>query len=191
MLGIETKLSMAFNPQTNGQTERMNQELEQYLHMFIDYQQEQWPEWLGTAEFAYNNKVHTGTKVSPFKANQEQDPWMEFELRKKGKYEGAEKFAERMRKVQEEAKAVLQKAQEDMKQYADRERGEVEEYRIGNLVLLSTKDLKYQMAGRRTEKFTECFVGPYKVKAIISSNAIELELPSMIKIHLVVNVSWV
>jgi len=78
-----------------------------------------------------------------------------------------------------------------MKRYADRERGEVEEYRVGDLVLLSTKDLKYQMVGRHTEKFTKCFVEPYKVKAIISSNAIELDLPSTIKIHLVVNVSRV
>jgi len=78
-----------------------------------------------------------------------------------------------------------------MKWYADRQRGEVKEYRIGDLVLLSTKDLKYQMAGRRIEKFTEHFVGPYKVKAIISSNPIKLELPSTIKIHPVVNVSWV
>ena len=45
---------------------------------------------------------------------------------------------------------------------------------MGNLVLLSTKDLKYQMVRRCMEKFTECFVGPYKVKAVISSNAIEL-----------------
>jgi len=65
MLGIETKLSTVFYPQTDGQMERMNQVLEQYLQMFIDHRQEQWPEWLGTAEFAYNNKVHTGTKVSP------------------------------------------------------------------------------------------------------------------------------
>jgi len=78
-----------------------------------------------------------------------------------------------------------------MKWYADRERGEIEEYRVDNLVLLSTKDLKYQMARRCTEKFTEHFMGPYKVKAIISSNAIKLELPSMIKIHLVVNVSQI
>jgi len=78
-----------------------------------------------------------------------------------------------------------------MKRYADRERGEVEEYRVSNLVLLSTKDLKYQMAGRRTEKLTERFVGLYKVKAIISSNAIELDLPSTVKIHPVVNVSRV
>ena len=135
--------------------------------------------------------MHTGTKMSLFKANQGQDPWMGFELRKKRKYKGAEKFAKRMKKVLEKAKVALQKAQEDMKRYVDREREEVEEYRIGNLVLLSTKDLKYQMAGRRTEKFTKHFVGPYKVKVIISSNAIELELSSMIKIHLVVNVSWV
>jgi len=146
---------------------------------------------LGTAEFAYNNKVHTGTKVPPFKANNGQDPRMGFKMRKKGKYEGVEKFAERMKNVQEEAKAALQKAQEDMKRYADREREEVEEYQVGDLVLLSTKDLKYQMVGRRTKKVTECFVGPYKVKAIISSNAIELDLPSTVKIHPVVNISQV
>ena len=58
MLGIESKLSMEFHPQIDGQTERINQELEQYLRMFIDHRQEQQPEWLGIAEFAYNNKVH-------------------------------------------------------------------------------------------------------------------------------------
>jgi len=78
-----------------------------------------------------------------------------------------------------------------MKKYADRHRGETEEYRVGDLVLLSTKDLKYQMVGRRMEKLTERFVGLYKVKSIVSTNAIELELPSTIKIHLVVNVSRV
>jgi len=143
MLRIDTKLSTAFHPQIDTQTKRMNQELEQYLRIFIDYRQEQWPEWLGTAEFAYNNKVHTGTKVLPFQANHRQNPRMGFELRKKGRYKGAERFAERMKKVQEEVKAALQKAQEDMKRYADRKRGEVEEYKVGDLVLLSTKDLKY------------------------------------------------
>jgi len=123
--------------------------------------------------------------------NYEQNPWMRFELRKKEKYKETKRFAERMKNMQKEAKAVLQKAQEDMKRYVDRERGEVEEYRVGDLVLLSTKNLKYQMTGRHTEKFTKYFVGPYKVKAIISSNVIELELPSMVRIHPVVNVSRV
>ena len=78
-----------------------------------------------------------------------------------------------------------------MKKYANRHRGEAEEYRVGDLVLLSTKDLKYQMVGRRTEKLTERFVGPYKVKSIVLTNAIELELPNTVKIHPVVNVSRV
>jgi len=46
----------------------VNQELEQYLRLFIDHRQEQWPEWLGIAEFAYNNKVHLSTQTIPFKA---------------------------------------------------------------------------------------------------------------------------
>ena len=189
MLGIKSKLSMVFHSQTNEQMERVNQELEQYLRMFIDHRQEQWPDWLEMAEFAYNNKAHSSTKMSSFKANYRQDPRMGFEMRKKGKYEGAEKFVTKMKEIQEEAKAALEKAQEEMKKYADRKRGEADEYKVGDLIMLSTKDLKYQMTGRRTEKLIERFVGPYKVKEIISANAVKLELPSTIRIHLVVNIS--
>ena len=123
--------------------ERVNQELEQYLRIFIDYRQEQWPDWLGTAEFAYNNKIHSSTKVLPFKANYRQDPRMGFEVRKKGKYKGVEKFVVKIKEIQEEAKAALGKAQEAIKKYVDRKRAEVDEYKVGDLVMLSTKDLKY------------------------------------------------
>jgi len=78
-----------------------------------------------------------------------------------------------------------------MKKFGDRRRGKGEEYKVGDLVLLSMKDLKWQMKERRSKKLTERFVGPYKVKGIVSSNAIELELPNSIKIHPVVNVSRV
>jgi len=191
LLGIQTKLSMAYHPQIDRQTERINQELEQYLRVFIDYRQEQWPDWLGTAEFAYNNKIHAATKNSLFKVNYGQDPRMEFEGRRKEKYEAAGKFVKKMRKIQEEAKAVLEKAQEEMRKFVDRKRGKGEEYRVGDLVLLSTKDLKWQIKGRRSKKLTECFMGPYKIKEIVSSNAIELELPKSIRIHPIVNVSRV
>ena len=69
MLGIEMKLLMAFHLQIDGQIERMNQELEQYLRFFVDHRQKDWPEWLVLAEFAVNNKVHTATKISSFMAN--------------------------------------------------------------------------------------------------------------------------
>jgi len=110
MLRIDTKLSMAYHPQTK----RMNQDLEQYLRMFIDYQQEQWSDWLATAEFAYNNKVQTSTKVSPFRANNGWDPCMGFELRKKRRFEKVEEFVTRMKKVHEETEAVLKKSQKEM-----------------------------------------------------------------------------
>jgi len=81
--------------------------------------------------------------------------------------------------------------QKEIKKFADKKQREEEEYRVENLVLLSTKNLKWQMKGRRSEKLTECFVRPYKVKGIISSNIIELELPKSIRIHPVVNISRV
>jgi len=69
MLGIQTKLSTTFHPQTDEQTERMNQELEQYLQFFVDYKQKDWPKWLASAEFVVNNKIYSTIKVSPFIAN--------------------------------------------------------------------------------------------------------------------------
>jgi len=114
---------------------------------------------------------------------------MGFERRKKRKYQGVEKFIEKMKEIQEKAKVALRKAQEEIKKYADRKRVEVDDYKVGDLVMLSTKDLKYQMVGRRTEKLTERFIGSYKIKKIVSPNIVELELPSTVKIHPVVNVS--
>jgi len=76
-----------------------------------------------------------------------------------------------------------------MRKYADRKRSDINEYKVKDLVMLSTKDLKYQMVERRTEKLTERFVGPYKIKEIVLSNAVKLELPNTVRIHPVVNVS--
>ena len=114
MLETKSKLSTVFHPQTDRQTKRVNQKLEQYLRMFINHRQKQQPDWLGTAEFAYNNKVHSSTKMSPFKANYRQDPRMGFETRRKGKYKEVEKFVTKMKKIQEETKVVLEKVQEEI-----------------------------------------------------------------------------
>ena len=92
MLEIKIKLSIAFHPQTDGQTERMNQELEQYLQFFIEHRQKNWPEWLVAAEFAVNNKVHMATKVLPFMANYGKELRMGENIRRKGKVESATAF---------------------------------------------------------------------------------------------------
>ena len=101
--------------------------MEQYLQFFIDHRQKNWLEWLVSAEFVINNKTYSTTKVSPFMANYRREMRMGVDLKRKGKIEKVTEFAERMRKVQKEAKAVLTKVQEEIKRQADRRRKEVEE----------------------------------------------------------------
>ena len=124
ILGIKTKLSMAFHPQTDRQMERMNQELEQYLWFFIEHRQRDWPEWLAAAEFVVNNKVHTATKVLPFMTNYRKELRIGGDIRRKGKVESATAFVKRIKKVYEEAEAALRKTQEEMKRYVDKRRKE-------------------------------------------------------------------
>ena len=188
ILGIETKLSMAYHPQTDGQTERTNQELEQYLRMYVNHRQNNWSEWLATAEFAFNNKVHTVTKTSLFQVNYGRELRMGFDIRKKGKNEKAEDFVREMKERYEEARAALVKAQEEMKRQVDRNRKEAEEYRVGDKVLISTKDFSMELMKRAMKKLTEKFIGPYVVRKIVLENVVELELPASLRIHLVVNV---
>ena len=185
MLGIKTKLSTAFHPQMDGQIEHINQELEQYLWFFVDYRQKDWPKWLASAEFA----IHSTTKISPFMANYGRELRMRADIRKKRKMEKATEFVERLKKVQEKAGAVLRKAQEEMKRYADQSRKETEDQKKGDRVLLSTKDLVFKE--RPTKKLMERYVGPYVIKEVVLSNAVKLRLPISMRIHLVVNVSWI
>jgi len=82
ILEIKMKLLMSYHPQTDGQTERINQKLKQYLRFFIDHRQKDWPEWLALAKFVVNNKVHLTTKTSLFMANYGREIRMGVDLRK-------------------------------------------------------------------------------------------------------------
>ena len=189
MLEIKMKLLMAFHTQTDGQTEHMNQELEQYLRFFVENRQKDWPEWLASAEFVVNNKTHTVTKISPFMENYGRELRMEVDIRKKEKVESVTKFIEKMKKMYEEAAVALKKIQKEMKQYADRNRRETEEWKKGDRVMLSTKDLVFKE--RLVQKLMERYVGPYVIEKIVSLNVVKLRLSSSMKIHPVVNVNQI
>jgi len=77
-LGINQRLSTAFHPQTDGQTERQNQTMEQYLQAFSNYKEDNWVELVPLAEFTYNNSVHHSTRMTPFWANYHYHPPMRF-----------------------------------------------------------------------------------------------------------------
>jgi len=143
---------------------------------------------LATTEFVFNNKVHTVTKTSPFQVNYGREPRMGFDIRKKRKNEKAEEFAREMKERHEEARAALVKAQEEMKRQADKSRKEMEEYRIGDKILISIKDFLMELIKRAMKKLTEKLIGPYVVKKIVSENAVELKLLVSLRIYLVVNV---
>jgi len=85
--------------------------------------------------------------------------------------------------------AALRKTQEEMKQYADRSRRETEEWKKGDRVILSTKDLVFKE--KPVWKLIERYMGLYVIEEIVSSNAVKLQLPSSMRIHLVVNVSQI
>ena len=127
---------------------------------------------MASAEFAVNNKVHTATKVSPFMKNYGRELRMGGDIRKRGKVEKATEFVERMKKVHEEVEAALKKAQEDMKRKADRGRKETEDWKKGDRVLLSIKDLVFKE--RLARKLVDRYVGPYTIEEVVSTNAVKL-----------------
>ena len=133
-----------------------------------------------------NNKAHTATKVLPFIANYRRELRIGGDIRKKRKVESAMEFAEKMKKVHEEAGAALKRIQEEMKRYADHSRKETENWKKGDRVLLSTKDLVFKE--RSTRKLTERYIGTYAIEEVVLTNAVKLQLPTLMKIYLVVNV---
>ena len=139
-------------------------------------------------EFAFNNKVHTVMKSSLFKVNYRRELRMGFDIRKKGKNVKAEEFVKEIKDRHEEAKAAMVRSQEEMKKQADRNRKKAEEYRVGDKVLISTKNFPMELMKRAMMMIIKKYIGPYVVKNIISENAVELKLPVSLRIYPVVNV---
>jgi len=123
LLGIEVASSTAYHPQTDGQTERVNQELEQFLRIFVGERQDDWYPLLPLAEFSYNNHVHSSTQQTPFLLDTGQHLRMGFEPRQPpSKVEAVNDFTDRMKSTLEEAKSAIAKAKDDMARYYNQRR---------------------------------------------------------------------
>jgi transposase InsO family protein len=184
-LGINSKLSTAFHPQTDGQTERMNRDLQQYLRLFCAEKQDQWADWLAIAQFSYNSKMQTSSKKTPFEVSRNYVPRMGIEQRV-SKAPAAKEFADDMANTLEEVKNNLKEAQGRQKIQADKKRAEAPIYSPGDKVWLATENLRLT---RASKKLTEKWIGPFPVIEMVGSNAVKLKLPRTIKIHPVVNIS--
>ena len=114
-LGIKGNPSTAYHPQTDGLTERYNQELKTYLRLYVDYHQTDWIRYLKVAQFSYNNTVHSAHGQTPFFAAQGRHPYSGLNPRAKDTVPAATSYAEQLEKVHEEVKAALERSKEEMK----------------------------------------------------------------------------
>lgn len=174
LVGIEANSSTAFHPQTDGQTERINQEVEQYLRIFINHRQSDWVEWLSLAEFAYNNREHSSTKQSPFFVNYGRHPYTGTNPRRESTNESAKQFADRMQQVREETRLALEEAAALMKRYYDQRRGPSQEYKPGDKVMLEGVNIS---STRPMKKLGDKRYGPFVIEKKVGKAAYRLKLP--------------
>jgi hypothetical protein len=187
-LGTDLRLSTAYHPQSDGQTERVNRELEQQLRWHADKTGTNWKEWLSVVEMQYNSTQHSSTNKTPFEMNGTnwKDPFA-LALQKPGtetKGDGAEEMLRELRITWEDARQVMLRQREQQKKYADQRRRD-EQYQVGDLVMLSTKDL----AQGRT-KLSDRYAGPFRVAEVRDNGVnVRLDLPAAFKrIHPVFHV---
>jgi len=120
LLGIKRKMSTAYHPQTDGQTERTNQVLEGYLKNFVNYDQDDWYQLLPLAEFAYNNSATKAHGMSPFFANSSYHPQTEWMRERQAQNPGAELYSHWMKAIHKLAIEALNYTQEGIKTYYNR-----------------------------------------------------------------------
>ncbi len=136
-LGVQLKLSTAYHLQSDGQTECVNQCIEQYLCNFCSYQQDDWVNWVSLAEFQYNNLIHDTTRTTPFYANYGFHPTFSITPIQKTTTPAASDFLNHLSTICSELQAELKLAQETAKRKYDVHCAQAPNFTPGDLVMLS------------------------------------------------------
>lgn len=188
-LGIEARMSTAFHPETDGQTERFNAVMEQYLRSYVKYQQDDWVHWLPMAEFAANNHVSATTRATPFFSTYGFHPNFTISLKPYVKTVAninAVDFANKMKSLHDYLRSNIRTAQDQQEQAVNSNRKTAPCYQIGDQVFLSAKHIK---TSRNCKKLDWKKLGPYSISKVVSPYAYKLNLPKKMKIHPVFHVS--
>jgi len=187
-LSTKISLSTAFHPQTNGQTERQNQTLEQYLRMYCCLEQDDWSSWLPTAEFAYNDSAHESTGITPFFAYTASHPrggeWPKL-AQTDGKAPLGKGLAAKVIALQEEMRRKLKVARCYQKKYADKKRMH-HDFKVGDKVLVSSRNIRSQ---RPKKKLDYKYLGPGTILAQIGPSSFKVDLPGLQRVHPVFHAS--
>ncbi|KAJ1590639.1 hypothetical protein NDA11_001400 [Ustilago hordei] len=186
-MGVKHSLSTAYHPQTDGQTERVNQVIEQYLRMYCNYEQNDWANLLDTAAFVYNNTVHNSIGVSPFFACYGWNPKAHPDIPQRlgvndpGRFEYLMDGEERCKYLQEQIREAQRRS---VNQY-NRKHKDIE-FKVGDMVYINRRNWKTR---RPTPKLDTRFAGPYPVQERVGRRAYRITLPANLRVHDVFHVS--
>lgn len=188
LMGIEQRLTTAYHPQANGQTERTNQTIEQYLRHYVNYQQDDWVTYLPMAQFAYNNAIHSTTGETPFFANYGYNPTLLGEPRNQvPTAEDAEDVIRTIDYLRTQLSRDIEFMNLRMAIYYDKKHGSAPDLKRGEKVYLLRRNIKTK---RPSQKLDHQKIGPFVIDEKLGPVNYRLRLPkSMSKIHPVFHIS--
>src|SRR5882724_3180251 len=186
LLGIKANLSTAYHPETDSQTERFNQILEQYLRVYINYQQDNWVNLLPLAEFAYNNTSHSATMVTPFFANKGFHPKLEVSLEPVVS-DTAHQVATDLKELHRYLRDQISRALKQYEVHSASRRLPIPPFKVGDTVWIDARNIR---TTRPSKKLDHRFLGPFPIVEKVSSHAFRLGLSlALLRIHPVFHVS--
>ncbi|KAH7285734.1 hypothetical protein KP509_33G043200 [Ceratopteris richardii] len=181
-------MSSADHPQTDGQTERVNQILEDMLRAYVSQRQIDWDSYLPLVEFAYNNRPHKVIGMSPFEMNYGMNPIAPSTIGMPKKCPSASEFLENLQANLEIAKAKMQEAADRVKEYADRKKSP-RSFEEGDRVFLQVPARSTSLSTGNYSKLSPRYCGPWKIVKKLIDVAYRLELPTDCRVHLVFHVN--
>ena len=186
-LDMRLHFTSGYHPEGDGQTERVNQTLEQYLRIYCNYQQDNWSRLLPLAEFAYNNAPNVTTGVSPFFANKGYNPAISVYPERDLTSARAREYAVDLDELHAALRTTIAEAQVRYQRQADKHRLPAPDFKVGDQVYVRAEHIR---STRPSKKLSEKFLGPYTIIAQVGSHSFTLRLPdSMRAVHLVFHVS--
>jgi hypothetical protein len=188
--GTKLRMSSAYHPQSDGQTEIVNKVMQQYLRCFVNDKPKQWGKFLHWAEWHYNTAIHTATGISPFQVVYGRAPPVLADYIEGSTTLQAVEANEMDRtEVLQQLKKKLLKAQAIMKEQADQKRIP-HQFKEGDMVFVKLRPYRQNsVAGRRINKLAKRYYGPFKLTKAIGEVAFQLDLPPTSRIHPVFHVS--
>ena len=192
-LQIQSALSTAFHPQTDGQSENTNQVMETYLRAYVNHLQDDWATWLPAAQFAINNHVSETTKVTPFFALYGTNPRMGIEPVKTSTavtakqlldVNSANDFASKMEALHQHLREQMTFAQARYEEQANKDRKPSPNYKVGDMVYVDARNMT---TNRPAKKLDYKNLGPFAITRLCGPRAYQLKLPPEMKMHPVFN----